>query len=141
VEKQYETFFERATRSIADDPDKLDLFYRILGAFGTAHAPVTPEQVCAAFGLRRAQWDWAFGRISQFLERGGLREEERGSLTYRLYHETFREFLASRLSGDLRDCHRRWAERGLKWRELRGYEQLYALRHLPSHLIAASRGT
>jgi hypothetical protein len=139
VAKQYETFFERATRSIADDPDKLDLFYRVLGAFGTARAPVTAEQVCATFGLKRAHWDWAFGRISQFLERGGLRQEERGALTYRLYHETFREFLADRLASDLRDCHRRWAERGLKWRELRGYEQLYALRHLPAHLIAASR--
>jgi hypothetical protein len=140
VEKQYETFFERATRSVADDPDKLDLFYRVLGAFGTAHAPVTAEQVCAAFGLRRAPWDWAFGRISQFLERGGVRQEEQGALTYRLYHETFREFLIKKLSSDLPDCHRRWAERGLRWRELQGYEQLYALRHLPRHLIAASKG-
>jgi hypothetical protein len=140
VEKQYETFFERATRSLTDDPDKLDLFYRVLGAFGTAHAPVTAEQVGAAFGLRRAQWDWAFGRISQFLERGGVRQEEQGALTYRLYHETFRELLAKKLATDLPDCHRRWAERGLKWRELRGYEQLYALRYLPRHLIAASKG-
>jgi hypothetical protein len=140
VEKQYETFFERATRSVADDPDRLDLFYRVLGAFGTAHAPVTAEQVCAAFGLRRAQWDWAFGRISQFLERGGVRQEEQGALTYRLYHETFREFLVKKLSSDLPDCHRRWAEHGLRWRDLSGYEQLYALRHLPRHLIAASKG-
>ena len=53
--------------------------------------------------------------------------------------ETFREYLAQRLKADLPACHRRWGEYNLRWRELRGYARLYALRHLPSHLIEASR--
>jgi hypothetical protein len=108
-------------------------------AFATVRAPVTQEQVCAAFGLKRRDWDWAFRRVSQFLERGGLRQEERGALTYRIYHETFREFLRKRLVEELPDCHRRWAEQALEWRTLKDYGRLYALRHLVSHLIAASR--
>ena len=100
----------------------------------------TCDEVGAAFGLRRAQWDWAFARIGQFLERGGVRQQEQGALTYRVYHETFREFLRGRLASDLPDAHRRWAEYGLRWRDLSGYARVYALRHLPGHLIAASRG-
>jgi len=60
--------------------------------------------------------------------------------TYVFFHNSFREFVTARVGDLLQGYHRRWAERGLKWRALRGYEQLYALRHLPSHLIAASRG-
>src|SRR5262249_10581044 len=90
-------------------------------------------------GLETCDWEWAFGLVSQFLERGGVRQEERGSLTYRIYHETFREFLSARLAADLPQRHRRWAEHGLRWRDLRAYARVYALRHLPAHLIAASR--
>ncbi|MCI0541149.1 MAG: hypothetical protein L0Z50_38595, partial [Verrucomicrobiales bacterium] len=139
VEGEYKKFFERVTARIADDPDKLDLLYQALGALVTVQAPVTPEQICAAFGLRAARWDWAFGLISQFLERGGVRQEEQGALTYRLYHETFRKFLLKKLAADIPHHHRLWAEHCLDWRTLNGYARLYALRYLPSHLIEASR--
>jgi WD40 repeat protein len=140
VEKEYEKFFERVAGRVADSREERRLFYRVLGAFASARAPVTAEQIMAAFDLDRADWDWAFGQISQFLERGGVRQEERGAQTYRLYHETFREYLRSRLAGDLPGCHRRWADHAGGWRNLRGYARLYALRHLPAHLIAASEG-
>jgi WD40 repeat protein len=140
VEKEYEKFFERVAGRLADRREESRLFYRVLGAFASARAPVTAEQVMAAFGLDRADWDWAFGQISQFLERGGVRQEERGAQTYRLYHETFREYLRSRLAGDLPGCHRCWADHAAGWRDLRGYARLYALRHLPAHLIAAGEG-
>jgi WD40 repeat protein len=141
VEKEYEKFFERVTDRLGDDREGRRLFYGVLGAFAAARAPVTAEQVGAAFGVDRADWDWAFGLVGQFLERGGVRQEERGALTYRLYHETFREFLQARLAGDLPGCHRRWAEHDSGWRDLRGYARLYALRHLPAHLTAAGEGT
>jgi hypothetical protein len=139
VEREYEKFFERVTRRIAENLDRLDLLYRVLGAFATAQTPVTPEQICAAFHLHTAQWDWTFGLISQFLERGGVRQEEQGALTYRLYHETFREFLLKKLTADLREDHERWANYCLGWRKLKGYAHLYALRYLPTHLFEASR--
>jgi hypothetical protein len=140
VEREYEKFFDRVADRLGDDHKSRELFYRALGAFASARAPVTAEQVMAAFGLNRADWDWAFGLVGQFLERGGVRQEERGAQTYRLYHETFREFLRSRLAGDLPGCHRRWADHAAGWRNLRGYARLYALRHLPAHLIAAAEG-
>jgi WD40 repeat protein len=140
VEKEYEKFFERVAGRVADSREERRLFYRVLGAFASARAPVTAEQIMAAFDLDRADFDWAFGQIGQFLERGGVRQEERGAQTYRLYHETFREYLRSRLAGDLPGYHRRWADHAAGWRNLRGYARLYALRHLPAHLIAAGEG-
>jgi hypothetical protein len=140
VDREYEKFFDRARRAVGEDRVGLGLLYRVLGAFGTARAPVSAEQVCAAFSLPRSDWEWAFGKVGQFLERGGVRQEERGALTYRIYHETFREYLRRRLASDLPDCHRLWGEHGERWRELTGYAQLYALRHVVSHLIAASKG-
>jgi hypothetical protein len=139
VEGVYKRFFERVTDRLGDDPDQLDWLYQVLGAFVTAQAPVTPEQICAAFGLRTARWDWAFGLISQFLERGGVRQEEQGALTYRLYHETFRQFLLKKLATDLRVDHEQWANYCSGWRKLNGYARLYALRYLPTHLIGASQ--
>lgn len=141
VEQIYELFLERVTRRLEDDPDRLELLYKTLGAFATARAPVTPEQVCAAFGLTLGQWHWSFALVSQFLERGGLRQEEQGALTYRLYHETFREFLLRKLGSELGHFHRRWAEYSLRWRELSGYSRVYALRHLVTHLIQGSKGS
>ena len=99
----------------------------------------TPEQVCAVFRLRVARWDWAFRLLSQFLERGGVRQEEQGALTYRIYHETFREFLLQKLATDLSECHSNWANYCLGWRKLNGYARLYALRYLPTHLIEAGK--
>jgi hypothetical protein len=135
----YEQFLSRVTERLRYRPAELDRLYRVLGALVTAQGPVTREQVCAAFGMSSARWDWAFALVSQFLERGGVRQEEQGALTYRLYHETFREFLLNRLAPDLCRSHRLWAEYCLDWRELRGYARLYALRYLPTHLIEASK--
>jgi hypothetical protein len=139
VEQAYEDFFVRVTQRLVDDPNRLDLLYSVLGALVTAQAPVTPEQLRLAFRVRTAQWDWTFGCISQFLERGGVRQAEQGALTYHLYHETFREFLQKKLATDLPDYHGNWANYCADWRNLDGYARLYTLRHLPTHLIEASR--
>jgi hypothetical protein len=140
VEREYERFFSRMVQGVEDDPDKLARLDDILGAFVTARAPASREQVCAVLGLKPAYWDWALGRVRQFLASGGLRQEERGAMTYRIYHETFREFLKKRLKSELPGYHSRWAEHALGWRALTGYARLYALRHVVSHLIESGEG-
>jgi hypothetical protein len=137
VADRYREFFDRVVRRAEADGKHV---YTVLGALMTAQAPVSPAQIREAFGMDQWAWDRAGHLISQFLERGGLRQEERGTLTYRLYHKTFREFLQERLAGDLRASHQRWAEYLGRWRQLRGYARLYALRHLPAHLLEACRG-
>jgi hypothetical protein len=134
AEKQYEEFFNRVIQRFANDREGRRLLYKVLGAFVTAQAPVTRDQICAAFSLEVADWDEMFSCVRQFLERGGVRQKEQGDLTYRLYHETFRGFLLKKLSVELYKRHRCWAEHCRDYRNLNGYARLYALRHLPTHL-------
>ena len=61
-------------------------------------------------------------------------------MTYRIYHETFREFLKARLASRLGEFNGKWADHSEQWRKLTGYARLYALRHLVSHLIASAKG-
>jgi hypothetical protein len=138
VEDEYRKFFEHLTQRIRVR-GKRRLLYTALGALVTAPVPVTVAQVCRTFKLTVDDWDWAFEHLSQFLEASRIRQEGRGELAYRLYHETFRDFLRGRLAPDLPGRHESWARRCLRWRELSGYERLYALRYLPTHLIEASR--
>jgi hypothetical protein len=136
VEDRYRAFFDRVNgRAEAHRR----VVYTTLGALATAQDDVSPEQIAAAFGLDQFAWDEALKHLGQFLVRGGLRQEDRGTLTYRLYHKTFIEFLHKRLALDMRNCHQRWAEYHGRWRQLAGYARLYALRHLPAHVLEACR--
>jgi hypothetical protein len=139
VQEEYRKFFERMTQRVPKLKHR-ELLDTALGALVTAQAPVTADQIRSAFRLKASGWEWAFDHLSQFLERSRIRQKERGEWTYRLYHGTFRDFLRGRLAPELPDYHRSWAQRCLGWRELKAYERLYALRHLPTHLIEASRG-
>jgi hypothetical protein len=136
IAKVYREFFDRLTKRI-EKSDVRKPLYRVLGALAAAAAPVTQELVQDAFEIESWDWDDILDHLSQFLERGGVRQPERGTWTYRLYHETFREFLLDKLGRDVPAVHRRWSKLCHRWRELDGYARLYAIRYLPTHLLAA----
>jgi hypothetical protein len=140
VKEAYRQFFDRVERRFGDQFAELDFVYLVLGALATASAPVTPSLIQGALDIAPYRWERALRHISQFLERGGVRQQERGALTYRLYHETFREFLLDKLGRDVPAQHRQWSKLCGRWRELDGYARLYALRYLPTHLLAAAAG-
>ena len=77
--------------------------------------------------------------VRQFDPEQGLFIDEEGN-SYEFFHNSFREFVTARVGGRVREYHRRWAEHGLgEWRNLHSHAAVYALRHLPRHLIEASR--
>jgi WD40 repeat protein len=136
VNNAYKEFFERARRDMRRDD--LNLLCKVLGAFISAFGPVTDEQVKSAFQLTSADWIFAQDRLAQFLERGVLRQEDRGVSAYQLYHETFREYLVEELASDIPYWHKLWADYCLRWRNLVSrYGCLYALRNGPGHLLGA----
>ena len=110
----YRDFYERVVQTEGRQDRKL--LNRVLGALATAAAPVTEQQVCAAFGVDAGDWEWALERLAQFLSQGAVREAPAGVHTYGIYHETFQEFLLERLAPDLPGLHARWADllRGLE---------------------------
>jgi WD40 repeat protein len=69
------------------------------------------------------------------LEEGGVRET-----VYRIYHESFADFVRSKVvAGDRRRLEKRLADYVLGWDEREGYGRRYALRFGPRHLLAAGR--
>ena len=126
----YASFFRR----MQGDPD-LDHVYEVLTVMVSAHGAVTRSMVCRAFGLRTGPWEKGMLHARQFLVEGGYAGED----TYRLYHETFREFCLMKFESDLPEARERWASYTTGWRGLGGYARRYALENLPAHLPEAGR--
>ena len=130
----YASYFRR----MQGDPD-LDHVYDVLTAMVTAHGAVTQSMVCRAFGLHTGPWEKGMLRARQFLVEGNARSDGTGEETYRLFHETFREFCLQKFETDLPEAHERWAAYAGGWRVLAGYARRYALENLPVHLAETGR--
>jgi hypothetical protein len=137
VEAEYQTYFERLRHALP--AGEMASTFAMLGAFAFACSPITEGMACAAFALPSWEWYTGFNRVCQFLERSSLRQAEGGAQPYRLFHQTFQEYLARTLASDRAAAQRAWAEYCLGWRKLKDYPRLYALRHLPRHLLEASK--
>jgi hypothetical protein len=60
---------------------------------------------------------------------------------YRLYHESFAEWIRGRLGSDVQEAHSRLADFCAKWSKqaVGGYSREYTLRFLVHHLVAGKR--
>ena len=94
----YAEFWQRLTdRCTRDD---LNLLCDVAGALVTAFAPLTAEVICGALGLRAGDWDFAVRHLGEYLT-VVEHEEERVRLTfYRIYHESFADFLRAKVAAD-----------------------------------------
>jgi hypothetical protein len=137
VKAEYQKYFDNLRRALP--PAEMESTFKMLGAFAFSFSPVTERMVGDAFGLSSWQWYKGSDHVRQFLEGSPLRQAECGAETYRLFHQTFQEYLTTRLAGDRAGAHRAWAEYCLGWRKHKDYPRLYALRHLPRHLLEASK--
>ena len=137
VRDAYESFFRRIEQGLSESA--LSGVCQALRALVTARGPVTQAMACRAFGMRTEQWRVGLSRVRQFLIEGGVRMGGAGETTWRLYHETFREFLVQEFEADLPEACRCWADFASGWRELAGYARRYALENLPVHLDETGR--
>jgi WD40 repeat protein len=113
----------------------------VAGALVTAHAPLTADMICRALGLRAGDWDMAVRHLAEYLT---VLEDEEGHVRasfYRIYHESFADFLRAKLAVDRERIRGRLADYCGSWSDLaNGYGRLYALRFGPRHLLEAGRG-
>jgi hypothetical protein len=131
----YRVYWQRLAETAgADGLRRVD---DVLGALLASRDPVTETQLAGVLGRPLPECRQALGHVRRFLSTALVPGEAVG---YRFFHRSFRDFVVDRVGDSLRDQHLRWADHGERWRELTGYAQLYALRHLVSHLIAASKG-
>jgi hypothetical protein len=129
---RYEEFFNRVAADPALDPAGRTSIRQVVRALVTAGGAVNDLQVCTAFGLDSLQWEDAFARLRQFLAEGGLRQQRGGRPVWRIYHDTFREYLLERLAADLLAGHRAWARYAAEWRARTEYDRWFSLAVLPS---------
>jgi hypothetical protein len=91
----YQGYWERITSRL--DPDDLNLLREVAGVLVIAQAAITAEMVCDALSLRGGDWDFALRHLVEYLT--VIREEEQGVIEtfYRIYHESFADFIRSRI--------------------------------------------
>jgi WD40 repeat protein len=130
----YAEFWERLTqRCTADDVNRL---CDAAGLLVTAHAPLTREIVCGALHWRAGDWDFACRRLAEYLTAREYEEDGVQATYYRIYHESFADFLRAKVATDRERYSRYLANYCRNWQDLpAGYERTYALRFGPRHLL------
>jgi hypothetical protein len=125
---------ERCTRA------DVNLLCDVAGVLVTAHAPLTADMVCGVLVLRAGDWDFALRHLAEYLavvehDEDGVREA-----SYRVYHESFADFLRAKVEIDRERICNRLSDYCLKWSQLaEGYGRVYGLRFGPRHLLEVDR--
>jgi WD40 repeat protein len=135
----YEEFWQRLSQACARE--EVNLLGDVAGVLAAAHAPLTAAVICGALGLRSGDWDFALRRLAEYLT--AVADEEDGVPTtfYRIYHESFAEFLRAKLAADSGRHGDALAAFCLRWAEVpRDSGRGYALRFAPRHLLEQGRG-
>jgi WD40 repeat protein len=114
----------------------------ILGVLAVAQEPLTEDQVAGFAGIRRTRVRQYLGVAVQFLDQD---EDEHGSRTYALFHQSLRDYLLDEERNKdywcaPEDQHRSIIDHYLEndRRRWSGCDR-YGLRHLPVHLAAAGQ--
>jgi WD40 repeat protein len=134
----YEEFWARLTDRLP--LEELRLVADVAGVLVWAKAPLTAELLCRVLGRPAAEVERAVRRLAEYLT--DVRYEEGGAeeTFYRVYHESFADFLRAKLAADRARLAGALADYCLRWAALPdGYARTYALRFGPTHLRELSR--
>ena len=133
----YEEFWHRITARLprAD----LQVLCDVSGVLVAAHGPLTADVITGVLGLRAGDWVFALRHLHEYLTVLRSEEGEAVETFYRIYHESFADFLRDKTAVD-RSRHRQClADYCLAWSRQEGFGKLYALRFGPRHLIEDGR--
>ncbi len=134
----YEEFWERlAERCTSAD---MNVLCDVAGLFATAQAPVTADILCECLELRAGDWDFALRRLGEYLAIMDEEQADARQVFYRIYHETFADFLRGKFHTHEHRFNELLGNYALGWAARDdGYERTFSLRFAPTHLIAARR--
>ena len=134
----YKEFWKRLTNRL--NREDTNLLCDMAGLLVTARAPLTREMICCCLRLRDGDWDFALRHLSEYLTVIEQEAENVRETYYRIYHESFADFLRSAVVQQRGRYQNLLAEYCLGWSELApGRGRLYALRFAAAHLIAMGR--
>ena len=136
----FEEFWERLTGRM--EPHEIQILCDVAGLLVTARWPLSAEMICECLRLSSAVWDFALRQLVEYLTViEGIELEEQGEREsfYRVYHESFAEFLRAKVSHDRRRLENVLADYCRHWNEhAQGRGRLYSLRFAPEHLLHAA---
>jgi WD40 repeat protein len=133
----YEEFWHRITARLTRAD--LQVLCVVAGVLVAAYGPLTADVIAGVLGLRAGDWDFALRHLHEYLTVLRSEEGEAVETFYRIYHESFAEFLRAKTAVD-RSRHRKClADYCLAWSRHEGYGKLYALRFGPRHLVEDER--
>ena len=129
----YQQFWDRAMSGLSRD--EAQLVHDVAGVLVTASAPVTEEMVCQVLELKTADWDFAYRHLAEYLEPIVFEEEGVSQTYYRIYHNSFADFIRTKVAAERLRFHRLIADYCLRWSELPEGGREYA-RALPPNICA-----
>lgn len=134
----YAEFWDRlTTRCTRAD---INLLCDVAGVLVMARAPLSADMVCDVLGLRAGDWDFALRRLAEYLVARTYDEKGTEETFYRVYHESFADFLRAKVLTDQRRYADGLANYCLRWAQLpNSYGRGYALRFAAYHLLEAGR--
>jgi WD40 repeat protein len=134
----YEEFWGRLlARCSLEEADRLA---EVAGLLTLAYTPLTAAVVCEVLGLRSGTWEVVSRRLMEYLRAVDLEEGDARETVFRIYHESFADFLRSKVvAADRRRLQKQLADYVLQWEEHEGYGRRYALQFGPRHLLEVGR--
>jgi WD40 repeat protein len=136
----YEDFWERLARGLREgDPGLYESVRDVAGVLAIACARMNAEMVCSILGgMKSGTWAFVRRRLGEYTET--WLPEGVAAPYYRIYHETFADFIRTKVlvDGDRRRLHSLIADFCLRTPS-DDYARKYALRFAPRHLQHAER--
>lgn len=117
----------------------MNLLCDVAGLLVTARAPLTDDMVCQILGLRVGDWEFVLRHLAEYLAMLEVDEDGVREIFCRVYHETFADFLRTRLNTDRRRFENVLAGYCARWEEHEGYGRNFALRFAFATLVEAGR--
>jgi len=134
----YEEFWQRITARLARSD--LQVLCDVAGVLVAAYGLLTADIITSVLGLRAGDWDFALRHLHEYLTVLSSEEGDEVETFYRIYHESFADFLRAKTLVDRPRYRQGLGDYSLEWSRHQGYGRIYALRFGPRHLIEASQG-
>ena len=123
------------------DPDRFSaddasLVHHVAAVLVAARTPITKTFLCECLGLRTAECDRGLRHLLQYVVPPFNADDE---TRYRIYHESFADFLRTRIKRELKEAELKLGDLCVRWGDLDGTTRQYALRFGPERLCASER--
>ncbi len=133
----YEEFWERMSARL--ELHETQILCDVAGLLVTARSPLSAEMLCDCLRMSSAVWDFAIRHLVEYLTVVEVEEDGERETFYRVYHESFAEFLRAKVSPDRRRLASVLADYCRNWNEhAPGRGRLYSLRFGPEYLLHAA---